>query len=77
MFRIRVMPARVSGLDATRRATTRSASSLPSTRPISESTSPGGVVWAEQSVPSGLAALLVTTMPFWMALFDWRRATFT
>jgi drug/metabolite transporter (DMT)-like permease len=33
----------------------------------------GGVVWAEQSVPSGLAALLVTTMPFWMALFDWLR----
>src|SRR5262245_42863951 len=33
----------------------------------------GGVVWAEKSVPSGLAALLVTTMPFWMALFDWLR----
>jgi drug/metabolite transporter (DMT)-like permease len=33
----------------------------------------GGVVWAEQTVPSGLAALLVTTMPLWMALFDWLR----
>src|SRR5262245_7125215 len=33
----------------------------------------GGVVWAEQYVPSGLAALLVTTMPFWMAIFDWLR----
>jgi drug/metabolite transporter (DMT)-like permease len=33
----------------------------------------GGVVWSEQSVPSGVAALLVTTMPLWMALFDWLR----
>jgi drug/metabolite transporter (DMT)-like permease len=34
----------------------------------------GGVVWAEKElVPSGLAALLVTTMPFWMAIFDWLR----
>ena len=33
----------------------------------------GGVVWAEKTVPSGLAALLVTTMPLWMALFDWLR----
>ena len=27
----------------------------------------GLVVWAEQSVPSGLAALIVATMPLWMA----------
>jgi drug/metabolite transporter (DMT)-like permease len=27
----------------------------------------GLVVWAEQSVPSGLAALLVATLPLWMA----------
>jgi len=27
----------------------------------------GLVVWAEQWVPSGLAALIVATMPFWMA----------
>ena len=33
----------------------------------------GGVVWAEKRVPSGLAALLITTTPFWMALFDWLR----
>src|SRR5262245_29242875 len=33
----------------------------------------GGVVWAEKTVPSGLAALVVTTMPLWMALFDWLR----
>jgi drug/metabolite transporter (DMT)-like permease len=28
----------------------------------------GGVVWAEQSVASGVAALLVATLPLWMAL---------
>jgi drug/metabolite transporter (DMT)-like permease len=26
----------------------------------------GGVVWAEQTVPSGLTALIVATAPFWM-----------
>jgi drug/metabolite transporter (DMT)-like permease len=26
----------------------------------------GGVVWAEQTVPSGLTAVLVATVPFWM-----------
>lgn len=31
----------------------------------------GGVVWAEQYVPSGLTALLVATVPIWMVLFDW------
>jgi drug/metabolite transporter (DMT)-like permease len=31
----------------------------------------GGVVWAEQRIDSGLAALLVTTMPFWMVLIAW------
>ena len=31
----------------------------------------GCVVWAEQYVPSGLAALLVATVPIWMVLFDW------
>jgi drug/metabolite transporter (DMT)-like permease len=31
----------------------------------------GGVVWAEQFVPSGLAALLVATVPLWMVLFEW------
>jgi len=31
----------------------------------------GGVVWAEQYVPSGLAALIVATTPIWMVLFDW------
>lgn len=30
----------------------------------------GGVVWAEQFVPSGLAALLVATVPLWMVLID-------
>jgi drug/metabolite transporter (DMT)-like permease len=30
----------------------------------------GGVVWAEQFVPSSLAALLVATVPLWIALID-------
>ena len=33
----------------------------------------GAVVWAEQRVPSGLAALLVAAMPFWMVLAEWVR----
>jgi drug/metabolite transporter (DMT)-like permease len=33
----------------------------------------GGVTWAEQRVPSGLAALMVATIPFWIVLFDWTR----
>jgi drug/metabolite transporter (DMT)-like permease len=30
----------------------------------------GGVVWAEQSVPSGLTAVLIGTSPFWMVGID-------
>jgi drug/metabolite transporter (DMT)-like permease len=30
----------------------------------------GGVVWSEQFVPSGLAALLVATVPLWMVFLD-------
>ena len=30
----------------------------------------GGVVWAEQTVPSGLSALIVAIVPLWMVLFD-------
>ena len=26
----------------------------------------GGVVWAEQTIPSGLTAVLVAAVPFWM-----------
>ena len=33
----------------------------------------GGVVWAEQRVPSGLAALLVATVPVWMVTLEWLR----
>ncbi|HWV57207.1 MAG TPA: EamA family transporter, partial [Longimicrobiales bacterium] len=33
----------------------------------------GFVVWAEQWVPSGVASLLVGTVPVWMVLFEWRR----
>jgi drug/metabolite transporter (DMT)-like permease len=31
----------------------------------------GLVTWAEQRVPSGIAALVVATMPLWLAFFDW------
>jgi drug/metabolite transporter (DMT)-like permease len=30
----------------------------------------GGVVWAEQRVPSGIAALMIGTVPLWMVLMD-------
>lgn len=33
----------------------------------------GSVVWAQQFVPSGLTALLVAILPFWMVLIDWIR----
>ena len=33
----------------------------------------GLVVWAEQSVPSGLAALLVALTPVWFAVLEWLR----
>ncbi|MGB3714395.1 MAG: drug/metabolite exporter YedA [Candidatus Promineifilaceae bacterium] len=33
----------------------------------------GGVTWAEQTIPSGTAALLVATVPLWMVLLDWLR----
>ena len=31
----------------------------------------GLVMWAVQEIPSGIAALVVATMPLWMTLFDW------
>ncbi len=31
----------------------------------------GGVTWAEQRVASGLAALIIATMPLWLVLLDW------
>jgi drug/metabolite transporter (DMT)-like permease len=34
----------------------------------------GGVVWAEQTVPSGLAAVIVASSPFWMAGVEALRA---
>jgi len=33
----------------------------------------GGVCWAEQSVPSGVAALLVATVSLWLVIVDWVR----
>lgn len=33
----------------------------------------GGVVWAEQWVESGTAALLVASVPLWMVLLEWLR----
>jgi drug/metabolite transporter (DMT)-like permease len=34
----------------------------------------GLVGWAEQTVPSGIAALMITTSPFWLVLFEAMRA---
>jgi drug/metabolite transporter (DMT)-like permease len=31
----------------------------------------GGLVWAEQFIPSGIAAIIFATVPFWMALIAW------
>ena len=31
----------------------------------------GLVTWSEQQVPSGIAALVVATVPIWIALFNW------
>jgi len=33
----------------------------------------GAVVWAEQYVPSGLTALLVSILPFWLVIIEWLR----
>src|SRR5438045_2851125 len=33
----------------------------------------GAVVFAEQNVPSGFAALLVAVVPVWMVVLDWMR----
>jgi len=31
----------------------------------------GGLAWAEQQVPSGLASLLIAMVPLWMVLLNW------
>lgn len=31
----------------------------------------GGVTWAEQSIPSGVTALLISSSPFWFVVLDW------
>jgi drug/metabolite transporter (DMT)-like permease len=31
----------------------------------------GLVTWSEQEIPSGMAALVVATVPMWMMLFEW------
>lgn len=33
----------------------------------------GAVVWAELTVPSGIVALIVSTVPIWIVVFDWLR----
>jgi drug/metabolite transporter (DMT)-like permease len=33
----------------------------------------GAVMWAEQFVPSGLTALLVSILPFWLVIIEWVR----
>ena len=35
----------------------------------------GSLAWAEQRVPSGIAALLSATTPFWLAAFEWSRGS--
>lgn len=35
----------------------------------------GGVCWAEQRVPSGIAALLIATTPLWMSLLGWAQGS--
>jgi len=36
----------------------------------------GAVAWSEQYIPSGLAAVIVTTVPFWFILLDKRKWSF-
>ena len=31
----------------------------------------GAVAWAEQRIASGVTALVVATLPFWLTVFDW------
>lgn len=33
----------------------------------------GGVTWAQQTVPSGVAALIIAAVPMWMSVLDWVR----
>lgn len=33
----------------------------------------GGVTWAEQTVPSGMAALVIAAVPMWMTVLEWIR----
>jgi len=33
----------------------------------------GGLTWAELTVPSNIAALIIASTPLWMILFDWLR----
>lgn len=33
----------------------------------------GAVVWSEKTVPSGIVALLVATVPLWMVIINWLR----
>lgn len=36
----------------------------------------GTVVWVEQYIPSGLAAIIVASMPFWFVLLDYKQWSF-
>ena len=33
----------------------------------------GGLTWAEQTVPSNIAALIIASTPLWIIVFDWLR----
>ena len=37
----------------------------------------GGLAWAEERIASGVAALLVATVPLWMTVFKWAGRRFT
>jgi len=60
--------ARIRGVAAPTRAQWRSAFILGALFLVVGN---GGVVWAEQRVPSGLAALLVAMLPVWTVLIEW------
>jgi drug/metabolite transporter (DMT)-like permease len=62
--------ARARGVPAPRRVQWRSAAVIGGFLLLGGN---GGVVWAEQRVPSGLTALLIAAVPLWMSLLAWLR----
>lgn len=60
--------ARLRGADVPRRMEWRGATIIGALLLLGGN---GGVVWAEMRISSGLAALLVATVPLWMVLIEW------